>query len=1152
MENYLKFFRGFMRERTKILRIMKLTMIFLLVGMLQLSANVYSQNGKISVEANKMELSELLWQLQESSGIVFVYKTEDLKGLDRVTVSKQDVSLTEILDEVLINTNLEYTLKDDVVTIKKAKVPEPKQQQQKDQKSIKGKVVDETGRALPGVAVQVQGTYTGVATNLKGRYSIEVKPNDALRFSFVGYKTQLILIADQKELDVQLKPDVNNIEEVSVVAFGEQKKESVVSSITSVKSERLKSSNSDLTSTLAGNVAGLIGWQTGGAPGAMTEDEMNTKFYIRGITSFQSDANIDPLILMDGVEVSKLDLARIDPDDIESFNVMKDASATAMYGARGANGVIYVKTKRGKAGNVYASFRYEKIWSMPTRNIDVVDPVNYMKLYNEASMGRFPGSSPFYTKDRIDKTGSDKYPSYVYPSNDWYDKLFKNYNINNHYALNVRGGSDKVQYYSSCTYNDDSGMIKTDDLNQFDSNINVKQLTFRTNLNIDLNKNSKLALNTFITYDKYRGPAVDVSNAYYLAFQANPVDFAPTYPKDDNFTWPHIRFGATYNSANPYAALQSGYKDRVRFATTNRLEYIKNLSSLCKGLEVRGIVSMVTNSYFQSSYSYIPAYYSLQAYDHTTGEHTLTSLNESSASQALQYNDGDSKKDALTSLDYQFKAMHSAAWGDHQTSLMAVVQAQERNNSAPYDVLSSLPQRNLGYSARATYGYKSRYFIEASAGYNGSERFSKENKMGFFPAIGAAWVVSKEDFLRSTSNWLDFLKFRFSYGRVGNDGVIKDPRFVYLQQIQPNVGGRFGINGSKTIYKTVYTEGNPETTWEVSEQANFGTEIKLFNKLIDLNVDVYKEVRHNIYSYRNVIPLTMGLLRPPLANVGKVEAHGLDLALKIQHAFSSDFWFLLNGTFTYNKATYKKVEEISNKFPWQNKVGREISQQFGYVAEGLFQDQTEIDNSPGQSGNVMPGDIRYRDIDGNGMIDINDVVPIGHPETPRVIYGMSGFIHYKGFEFNISFQGSGNRSFFIDPNKISPFDENRAVLSEIAKDHWTPDNQKAKPFWPRLSVENIITHNPQEDYYGDYKNDIVKSTYFMKNGKFLRCRSIEFAAYLNKSWVEKFKIKNCKLYCRANNPFVISDFKVWDVELGGNGFNYPIQKTYSLGVNLSF
>lgn len=1140
--------------RGKVLKklLLRSVCLVLLLQSFNVNAEIAMQKTKIHLKENSIELAKVVKLIEGEIGYKFFFSEDEINTSKKINVDFTDPELSDIVEQVF-GEEFQYRIVGDntvVISPKAVKV----EQQQKQERLIKGKVVDEKGNPLPGVTVLVQGTTNGVATNGRGRYEISVRPNDALKFSSIGYKDKIKLVDGKEKLDIQLIPSTESIDEVSVVAFGEQKKESAVSSITSVKAEALQSSSSDLTTSLAGKVSGMIAWSTGGAPGAMTEEEMNTKFYIRGITSFQTDANIDPLIILDGIEISKLDLSRINPDDIDQFNVLKDASATAMYGARGANGVIVVTSKKGEAGKVYTSFRYEKVLSMATNEIDVVNPVDYMRFYNQARTGRDPSLAPKYTAETIERTASGKYPDYVYPATDWKDMLFKDNVINNHYALNIRGGSDRVQYYASLTYNDDEGMLKTDRLNQFDVNIDSKLMTFRTNLNINLTQSAKLVLNSFTSYDKYHGPLIDVRAAYHYALKASPVDFAPVYPADDYYNWPGLlRFGSNGDSDNPYAELHAGYKEKRRYSTINKMEYIQNLNSLCKGLEMRATVSMSKRGLFTSTFELKPGLFDLTGYDHITGKHTLIQINEGDSNDALNYNAQASGTSASTSMDYQLRLLHHANWGNHQTSLTGVFMAQERNISNPGSLTAGLAQRNLGYSTRATYGYKDKYFVEASLGINGSERFADKNKIGYFPAFGAGWIVTREDFMNQSAHWLSHLKLRGSYGRVGNDGVIKNPRFVYLEDVSEKKSGgvRMGTGAKGDVY-SMDSYANPETTWEVAEQINLGAEVKLFNGLVDMNVDVYQETRHNIYSYRTTLPSTMGLENPPLDNIGKARSRGIDISGKIQHAFNSDFWFILNGTFTYNKSTFLQIEEAAGKPAWQKKKGHDISQQFGYIAEGLFHDQDEINNSPYQAGELQPGDIRYRDIDGNGKIDINDAVPIGHPQTPRIIYGFSTFVHYKGFEFNMSFQGAGNRSFWINPDAVTPFAYGRALLTEIAKDHWTEDNQKEMPLWPKLSTRKITDHNPLENYSNSVNKEVRRSTYFMRNGRFLRCKSIELGYYLKKNWIENIGLESCKFYARTNNPFVISDFKLWDVELGGNGFNYPIQKTYSMGVNIRF
>ena len=1117
---------------------------------------------RVSLDVKEAALVSVIENLRGQTGYNFLFNASDLQNARPVTLRLRDVTLRVALDSILPSRDLVYTIDGKSVVIKK-KAVEAKQVRLVE---VSGRVVDEKGDPIPGASVIVYGTQQGVATDIDGRYTLKMQSDGVLQVSFVGYKTETIPVKGKDRVNVTLNPTSENIEEVQVVAFGTQKKESVVSAITTIRPMDLKSSSSDLTTQLAGKIAGIIGWQTGGLPGALTEEEMNTKFYIRGISS--SNGVSEPLVLIDGVESSRLDLARMAPEDIESFSVLKDASATAMYGARGANGVILVTTKKGEEGSVYTTARYEAVWSMPTDEIEVVDPKTYMRMYNQALLARNPKATPAYSIERIERTGNPNYPSYVYPCNDWYKILFKDFSVNHRVGLNVRGGSNVVQYYGSVNYTYDQGMLKTDRLNQFDVNIKNSTISTRVNLNVNLNAGIQLLLNTSFNIDKYHGPYLggssdyDVAQAYAMAFNASPVDFAPTYPGDKDTNWPHLRFGNIVGGpqagiVNPYALLHRGYRDRGRFSFSGRAEYIQNLSQLLKGLEIRASVSLSKEVYNQDNYETTPFYYYLNPetdYDFETGEHTLQVVQEGRRTLEKAVNPG--VANTSTQWVYEGRLLHTAAWGDHQTSLTAVLQAMQSSQSVSGSLFDGIEHRNLSFSMRGTYGFKDRYFVEGSFGYNGSERFTKNNRMGFFPAVGAAWVVTKENFMQGISKWVSFLKIRGSWGKVGNDGIIETPRFVYMPQIEQSESAFFGvypdagINENFSRYQ-IQNYGDPDVKWEVSEQVNLGLETRFFKDILEINADIYQEIRHNIIANRTVIPANAGVEIPPLDNIGKVRSRGVDLSAKIQHAFTPDFWVILNGTFTYNKAVYKELEEAADRPEWQWSVGYELSQQVGYIAEGLFRDQAEIDNAPSQP-TAMPGDIRYRDVNGDGVIDVNDAVHIGFPETPRIIYGFSGFVNYKNWEFNFAFQGSGNRGFFLNPVALSPFVNNRAMLKEIYESHWTEDNMNNRPFWPRLSTQSIETYNPQENWYDENATAVRKSTYFMRECSFLRCTALELAYNLPESIKSKFRMQNIKFFARANNPFLISNFKIWDVELGEDGFNYPIQKTYAVGLSFSF
>ena len=1120
----------------------------------------------VTLNITQRTLMYILSEIKKQTGLNYGFKdTKHANREEYFTINVRNVPVDSALNTLFKDTRYTYQIVGGLILVSDRIYEGPKDE---DLMKVTGRVTDEDGNPIPGATIIVHGTTRGVASDENGRYEMDVMPNDVLVVSFVGYKTEVKPIQGKKTLNVVLYSESQDLEEVAVVAFGTQKKESVVGSITTVRPMDLKTSSSDLTAGFVGRIPGIIGWKTGGLPVALTEDEMNNEFYIRGIASFNSNANTDPLILLDGVEISKLDLSRIPVEDIETFTVMKDASATAMYGARGANGVILVTTKKGEAGSVYTTARYEMVVTAPTRVIDVVDPIDYMRYYNQALI-------PKYSVETINRTASGKYPNWVYPKNEWYDILFKDFTTNHHAGITIRGGSDIVQYYASVTYNYDQGMLKTDRLNEFNVNIRNHQISYRTNLNIDLKAGIKLLINSSATLDRYHGPNVETTTAYAYAFNASPVDFAPTYPADDTYNWPHIRFGTTTagsydayygtGTLNPYALIQAGYVERTRYSTVNKAEYIQNLSPLLKGLELRLSASLVQSGLYDQGFTTVPYYYYLASYNQETGEHQLApDPNGNNVRSQRTLTVGSTASSTDTRITYEGRLYHNAAWGDHQTSVTLVAQLYERTFNPIQDVLNGQPQRNLNYSGRISYGYKDRYFIEASGAYNGSERFAENNRMGFFPAVGGAWVVSSEKWMQPIAKIIPYFKLRLSWGKVGNDGIIDVPRYVYIPTIGTGSQTNTTIAASQYpsdlvpnpqqqfMRKAVIAYPNPGIQWEVAETTNLGIELSFWDGLVEIQADLYEQIRHNIISNRMVIPAHMGIEVPPLDNIGSTRGRGVDLSAKVQKAFTNDIYMILNGTFTYNKTVYKEIEEAYDKPEWQLKPGQEISQEMGYIAEGLFRDQAEIDNAPRQDGDVMPGDIRYRDINGDNVIDVNDATFIGFPTTPRFVYGINGFFNFKNWELNFAFQGSGKRSFFIDPMKLSPFVGDHAMLQAIADDHWSEDNMARKPFWPRLSTYAISQHNPLEDWYNEENAEVRKSTYFMKECWFLRCTSITLAYSLPRKLLDRWKMSDVKFTVSTNNPFVISDFDVWDVELGENGFNYPIQKTYSVGLSVSF
>ena len=813
-------------------KIMLLNLILVLLSGVSLYAqSESSRQQRITAKYQNKTILEVLEDLKTKTGYTFVHKQNDISNTVKITETFTNATLDEVLKKVLTAHGYDYSIEGKVIVVKK----KAKEQQAPAREiiTVKGRVTDEKGNPMPGVSVVINQTTRGVATDKDGKYDILVRTDDVLKFSFIGYKDATVPVEGKSTINLSLEPTEETLEEVTVVAYGEQKRESVVGSITSVNVNSLKTSNSDLTASFVGRIPGMIGYLKGGMPGALREEELQTQFTIRGITSFGNNANTAPLILLDGVEVSVLDLSRIDPEDIDSFSVLKDATATAMYGARGANGVILVSTKKGSEGSVYTAFRYEAIASTPTKKIDVVDPVTYMTAYNEALLTRNPLAQPKYTADRIANTGSDRFPSWLYPANDWYKILFKNMAVNHHLGLSVRGGTKIMQYYASLSHNYDEGMLKTDRLNQFNVNIRNNTTALRVNLNIDMTPTAKLVLNSTSTLDSYHGPLADVSAAYQLAFSANPVDYAAVYPADDTYTFPHIRFGyATLNSKNPYATVQSGYVERSRFATVNKIEYIQNWGAILKGLETRANVSIYKEAYYSTPFVTTPYQYRLLDYDHQTGKHTLEQLK--AGDKNIQVEPTQKVAMGETQLAGEFRVFYNGNWNNHTVSYTGLFNLSQLASSQGNSLFDAIKHRNMGLSMRLSYGYKERYYLEGSFGYNGSERFAKHNRFGFFPSIGFSYVLSKEPFIaNATSHWLSFLKLRGSYGKVGNDGIGTSSgrgmtgRYVYLENVGVNSAGSY----------IVKSYANPTIQWEVAEQVNLGLEMAFWNGLFDFTFD---------------------------------------------------------------------------------------------------------------------------------------------------------------------------------------------------------------------------------------------------------------------------------------------------------------------------
>ena len=1019
-------------------------------------------------------------------------------------------------------------------------------------RTVRGVVFEEeTGQPLPAATVSIDGTTRGVITDLDGSFEITgVKASDKLKVEFVGKETQVIPVEDRKNFMIKLKDMANELEGTTIVAFGKQKKESVIGSISTIDVQTLKVPSSNLTTALAGNVADVIAYQRSGEPG-----QDNADFFVRGITTF--GANTSPLILIDNIELTSTDLARLQPDDIESFSIMKDATATALYGARGANGVIFVTTKRGQEGPAKIFARVETSISQPTDVVELADPVTYMKSYNEAISTRDPLGALRYSYDKIEQTGKPGANRIIYPANDWYDMLFKDYATAYRANLSARGGGKVARYYVAGAFTEDTGILKVDKRNSFNNNIDQKTYTLRSNVDINITSTTKLAVRLTGNFTDYTGPLNGGSAVYRQVVHSDPVLFPAYYPMDDKHVGiKHIMFG-NYDAGgyiNPYANLVRGYQDSQRSQMIAAVELNQDLDFVTKGLHFMTLFNLTRLSSFSVSRSFNPYWYSIDAYDSYANTYSIYRINDN-GTDWLGYSEG--PKTISNSMYWESRLNYGRDFGKHNVTGLLVLTARESLEANSGSLQLSLPSRNAGLSGRFTYGYNKKYFAELNFGYNGSERFHKSQRWGFFPSFGGAWVVSNEKFFKPLEKYISNLKLRASYGLVGNDNIgSKSNRFYYLSQMNmtsSTLSARFGLSETPDVISgiDVLRYANEQITWEKSYKTNYAVELGLFKKL-DIIAEYFKEHRTDIFMARADVPVTMGLQAGISANVGEAKAHGVDIQADYKQSWANGFWASARANFTYASSEFLVYEEPTYKESYRQHVGHSLKQTWGYIAERLFIDDEEAANSPSQQSfgsQYGGGDIKYTDVNGDGVITTADRVPIGFPTSPEIIYGFGFSFGHKGFDFSVFFQGLGRESFWIDAtpaydtsnNKYGthPFVNNTQLLKAWADSHWSEDNRDIYALWPRYSAY----HNT---------NNSAVSTWWMRDGSFLRLKLLEIGYTLPQKWTNKIHIDNLRFYLQGNNLFCWSKFDLWDPELAGEGLNYPIQRTLNIGINVTF
>ncbi len=1127
--------------------VMRLTAYLLLFTALHVSGMTFSQ--RILLKVHNAPLDKVLTSIQEQSGYSILWDQDLIERMKVSSVNINTASISEALDQCFKNLPLSYTVKAGMVLIMSAEHtvgpahlsassdPSPPSAV----KIIHGQVTDSLGKPLSGVSVMKAGTKIGTITNVNGVYELTAEKGDVIEFSIIGYTTQRVLIQDKDQVDIKLLLAVDNsLNNMVVVGFGRQKKESVVGAVTTINPDDLIQSNTQLSQGFAGRLSGVISVTPTGQPGSNASN-----FWIRGVSTLGSTT---PLIFLDGIEISQADMNAVDPSNIQTFSILKDASATALYGARGANGVLLITTKHGRISETpKITALVENSFNSPTKVVKFTDGINFMNLYNEAVFNDNPYAVPKYSQEKIDGTAAGLNP-YVFPNVDWYKALFKNYSTSQHANVNIRGGGKSARYYSGASFYNEQGILRNAPNSSFNNNLLNQRYNFVNNVDVNVSNTTIVELNLNADFVKYNGPATSVSKLFTEVMNSNPVNFPITYPTPDTAT--HIYFGnasgglyANNSFQNPYADMVDGYQQAFSSNILANLRVTQQFDFITKGLSANGIASVKNWSYSSITRSYTPYYYKMDSYTPDPNQSGLYkySLNQIGVGgqEALSQS---GSTDGDRTIYLQAAINYDRTFSKHAITGLVVYQQKEYDINIPgSSITDALPKRNQGLSGRVTYSYDNKYLFEGNFGYTGSENFAAGHKWGFFPSVGLGYIISKERLFGPLLPVINMWKIRGSYGLAGND-QLPTGRFPYIGTVNLSAsnGFTFGQNFNNSYSGVQITQfANPDIQWEISHKLNIGTDMELFQSLA-LSVDVYREMRNKIFQQRTTVPSTVGVGSIPIyGNIDKVVNKGIDISLNYHRQINRDWFISAKGTFTYAHNIVKYYDEPVYSYPYLYQVGHPVNQLWGLQADRLFIDQNEVKNSPVQTyyADVSAGDIKYKDVshkyDGSNQIDGNDAIPMGHPTVPEITYGFGFNVIHQKLDFGIFFQGVDNVSFFM--NSIQPFGQYQTnVLAAVADNHWSQSNQDIHAFYPRLSA----IANP---------NNTQNSSWWLRSAAFMRLKNAEIGYSFKKTY---------RIYARGENLLTFSSFKLWDPELSigtgtGNGLGYPPERTISAGIQLN-
>lgn len=1108
----------FKADNGGLFHLFRITFLFLLatIGFIRpVSAQTAEAAKTITLNVQNRPIKEVLTLIERQSDYIFVYYDNILDIHRKVTLKVTNQPISAVLKQLFAGTDNTWKLSGRQIVIGRsvtAAAATPRKITR-----ITGVVRDQNNDPLIGVTIRIKARPNiGTATDINGKYLLDVYPDEVLEFSYVGYKSQDVSVAGQEIVDVVMLQNDAILDAVEVVGYGVQKKISVIGSQQTIATKELKVPVANLTQGLAGRVSGLVSVQRTSEPGF---DDAN--IYIRGISTLTASMSA-PLTLVDGVPRS---FSNVDPEDIESFSILKDASATAVYGVRGANGVIIINTKSGLKGRPKFSVRYTEGLTKPTKITDFADGATYMEMSNEASLTR--GGGKLYSQEIIDKTRRGEDP-YLYPDVDWMKQILRNFSRNRSANVNVQGGSDKAVYYIGLAYYDENGMYKDTKLADYNSNTFYRRYNVTSNLTLNPFRTTeiKLGIQGYLANANY--PASSQASIFESAYFTPPTYIAPLYPDG--------KLGAfSGGDINPVAQLgATGYANQWRSQVYSNLRITQQIY---KGLSVSGMFSFDTYNYTSNRFTKTPNTY------HATGRDANGNLLYEQTRQGTENLAYSLSAKGNRAIYLEAAVNYRNTFGRHTVSGMMLFNQSDEINTKASNVEEALPYRFRGLAGRFTYSFDDRYFGEFNFGYNGSENFAPNHRYGFFPSVGLGWVITNEPFFKGggATEVIQYLKLRGTWGRVGNSNI-SGRRFAYLATVKDNkdTSYQFGKNMDQTYGTTAIDEYAVDVTWEIADKTNIGLDMRLLNNKFNLQFDAFKESRKGIYLRRTSIPSYFGMINNPYGNIGKVENKGIEMSVSYANSWR-DWSLSVMGNYSFNRN--KVLEDDSTvAYPWQKTIGNKVDQRFGLIALGLFESPEEIAAAPVQVGDTRPGDIRYKDINGDGKIDEYDKVPIGWGSVPEIIYGFGFSVGWKSLSLSAMFQGAAHVDAMLSGEGVLPFTQGSSrgnLLSNIT-DRWTEANPRQDVFYPRLSIGNM-------------NMNYETSTWWLKNTSYLRLKNIELSYTLPDRWMKRIHINNARIFIQGVNLLTFSKFKLWDVELGdGRGAKYPNIGSVSLGINFNF